>query len=106
MRTDALAVAAAVATVVACGHPKTTQAPAPERSGPAATTTTPAAGSGTAAATTGPRGIGLGGISSPNADPFPSTYHPFRSRPTVIRNATLLTAAGPAIRNGAPTRPA
>ena len=41
-----------------------------------------------------------GGTSVPNADPFPSTYKPFASRPTLIRNVTLLTAAGPAIRNG------
>jgi imidazolonepropionase-like amidohydrolase len=42
----------------------------------------------------------LGAISTPNADPFPSTYRPFPSRPTLIRNVTILTAAGPAIRNG------
>ncbi len=42
-----------------------------------------------------------GAVALPNADPFPSTYHPFASRPTVIRNVTLLTAAGPMIRNGA-----
>jgi imidazolonepropionase-like amidohydrolase len=42
-----------------------------------------------------------GGLSVPNANPFPSTYHPFASRPTVIRNVTILTAAGPAIHNGA-----
>lgn len=41
-----------------------------------------------------------GGTSVPNADPFSSTYRPFPSRPTVIRNVTILTAAGPAIRNG------
>jgi imidazolonepropionase-like amidohydrolase len=46
-------------------------------------------------------GAGLGGISTPNADPFPSTYKPFPSRTTVIRNVTILTAAGPIIRNGA-----
>ena len=46
-------------------------------------------------------GIGLGTTSIPNADPFPSTYVPFPSRTTVIRNVTILTAAGPAIRNGA-----
>jgi imidazolonepropionase-like amidohydrolase len=40
-------------------------------------------------------------LSAPNADPFPSTYRPAPSRPTVIRNVTILTAAGPAIRNGA-----
>jgi imidazolonepropionase-like amidohydrolase len=42
----------------------------------------------------------LGAVSTPNADPFPSTYRPFPSRPTVIRNVTIMTAAGPAIRNG------
>ncbi len=42
----------------------------------------------------------LGGLSLPNANPFPSTYQPFPSRPTVIRNVTILTAAGPTIHNG------
>ncbi len=42
----------------------------------------------------------LGGLSVPNADPFPSTYRPFASRATLIRNATILTAAGPTIRGG------
>jgi imidazolonepropionase-like amidohydrolase len=42
----------------------------------------------------------LGALSTPNADPFPSTYRPFASRPTVIRNVTILSAAGPTIRNG------
>ena len=41
-----------------------------------------------------------GSRSTPNADPFPSTYAPFPSRTTVIRNATILTAAGPTITNG------
>src|SRR5437868_2336987 len=45
--------------------------------------------------------IGRGAASLPNADPFPSTYIPFPSRPTVIRNVNILTAAGPVIRNGA-----
>jgi imidazolonepropionase-like amidohydrolase len=44
---------------------------------------------------------GAGALSLPNADPFPSTYVPFASRPTVIRNVTIMTAAGPTIRNGA-----
>jgi imidazolonepropionase-like amidohydrolase len=44
---------------------------------------------------------GPGALSIPNADPFPSTYVPFPSRPTVIRNVTIMTAAGPTIRNGA-----
>lgn len=43
---------------------------------------------------------GPGGTSVPNANPFPSTYHPFPSRPTLIRNATIMTAAGPSIKNG------
>ena len=43
---------------------------------------------------------GPGGTSLPNANPFPSTYRPFPSRPTVIRNATIMTAAGPSIQNG------
>src|SRR4051812_7705683 len=45
--------------------------------------------------------VARGGTSVPNADPFPSTYVPFASRTTVIRNVNLLTAAGPLIRNGA-----
>src|SRR5258708_39536917 len=43
---------------------------------------------------------GPGGTSSPNADPFPSTYQPFPRRTTLIRNATIMTAAGPTIQNG------
>ena len=44
---------------------------------------------------------GAGALSVPNADPFPSTYKPFASQPTVIRNVNIFTAAGPLIRNGA-----
>lgn len=44
---------------------------------------------------------GFGALSAPNADPFPSSYKPFASRPTVIRNVNILTAATPVIRNGA-----
>jgi imidazolonepropionase-like amidohydrolase len=33
-------------------------------------------------------------------NPYASTYRPLPSEPTVIRNATILTAAGPAITNG------
>ncbi|HEY6219804.1 MAG TPA: hypothetical protein VIV65_07080, partial [Gemmatimonadaceae bacterium] len=56
-----------------------------------------------AQATTPPSTVppGPGSLSLPNADPFPSTYAPYPSRPTVIRNVTILTAAGPTIRNGA-----
>jgi imidazolonepropionase-like amidohydrolase len=44
---------------------------------------------------------GRGGISAPNADPFPSTYKAPAAGPFVIRNATIMTAAGPTIRAGA-----
>jgi imidazolonepropionase-like amidohydrolase len=44
---------------------------------------------------------GPGATSVPNADPFPSTYTRIPSAPFVIRNVTILTAAGPTIRNGA-----
>jgi imidazolonepropionase-like amidohydrolase len=40
-------------------------------------------------------------VSTPNSDPFPSTYRSFPSRTTLIRNVTVLTAAGPTISNGA-----
>src|SRR2546430_6623345 len=43
---------------------------------------------------------GPGGTSLPNADPFPSTYKPFPRRTTLIRNATIMTAAGPTITRG------
>jgi|SRR5450830_638733 len=36
----------------------------------------------------------------PAPNPWASTYKPAASRPTVIRNATILTAAGPAIERG------
>src|SRR5437868_12466497 len=44
---------------------------------------------------------GRGAFSMPNSDPFPSTYKPFPSKTTVIKNVTILTAAGPRITNGA-----
>jgi imidazolonepropionase-like amidohydrolase len=57
--------------------------------------------SSTPARDTAQAGTGLGATSLPNADPFPSTYTPFPSRTTVIRNVNILTAAGPFIKNGA-----
>ncbi|HEY8310538.1 MAG TPA: amidohydrolase [Gemmatimonadaceae bacterium] len=42
---------------------------------------------------------GIGALSIPNANPFPSTYVPFASRTTLIRNATIMTAAGPTMQN-------
>ena len=65
-------------------------------SAPSKTTTSPAPAHDSAQAD-----VGRGGISTPNADPFPSTYVAFPSRTTVIRNVNILTAAGPMIRNGA-----
>ena len=65
-------------------------------SAPSQTTTSP-----TPARDSTQADAGRGGISMPNADPFPSTYVPFPSRTTVIRNVNILTAAGPMIRNGA-----
>ncbi len=44
--------------------------------------------------------LGAGATSRPNADPFLSTYAPFASRATVIRNVNIYTGAGPLIRNG------
>ena len=102
-RRAALVLAACAATRGAIAQ--TPSAPAPG--------TTP--GPTTAGATTGPLGNaastpgtatnrnapGRGGLSLPLADPFPSTYRPVPSGPTVIRNVTVMTAAGPTIRNGA-----
>lgn len=44
---------------------------------------------------------GPGALSVPNLDPFPSTYTPFPSRPTVIRHVNIFTADAPLIRGGA-----
>jgi imidazolonepropionase-like amidohydrolase len=43
---------------------------------------------------------GRGGVASPNDDPFPSTYKTPASTPFIVRNVTVMTAAGPAIRSG------
>ncbi len=59
----------------------------------------PAAQAPAPAATTPPASAGA--TSRPNADPFPSTYQRWASRPTVIRNVNIFTGAGPLIRNGA-----
>src|SRR5262245_3014177 len=68
-----------------------------------APTPAPAAPPSTAPRQEGPASrtaTGPGAVSAPNADPFPSTYRPFASRVTLIRNATVMTAAGPTIANG------
>ena len=72
--------------------PKPTTTPAT----PASTTATPPA----ADAKAPPPPPGKGGLSTPRDDPFPSTYKAPAAPPFAIRNATLLTAAGPVIPNG------
>jgi imidazolonepropionase-like amidohydrolase len=62
----------------------------------------PAAQAPAPAASTAPRpALVAGALSEPNADAFPSTYRPFPSRTTVLRNVNIFTGAGPLIRNGA-----
>ncbi|HET9454079.1 MAG TPA: amidohydrolase [Gemmatimonadaceae bacterium] len=79
----------AVLGVVACTR-AAQSAPAPAQQQPQQQTTS-----------TNRAAPGMGAVSSPNADPFPSTYRPFPSRATLIRNVTVMTAAGPTIQNGA-----
>ena len=43
---------------------------------------------------------GRGGASTPNDDPFPSTYRRPDAKPFVIRHATVMTASGPSIKDG------
>jgi imidazolonepropionase-like amidohydrolase len=81
MRNAAVALAV---VIFACAPAQGSQAPAPQKTGES----------------TQKSGLGAGAISAPNADPFPSTYVAPPSRPTVIRNVTIMTAAGPTIRSG------
>jgi imidazolonepropionase-like amidohydrolase len=87
------AIVLAVGLVACAGQQSATQAPAPAPARTASTDSTTKQTTGT------PAGM-LGALSTPNADPFPSTYRPFASRPTLIKNVTILTAAGPTIRGG------
>jgi imidazolonepropionase-like amidohydrolase len=90
MRMLALALAF---TVVGCAKSApATQAPVPAKAAASASSTSDS----TPPATAGP-----GALSVPNADPFPSTYKPFPSNPTLIENVTIFTAVGPRIVNGA-----
>jgi hypothetical protein len=93
----ALVLAAACSPARPAGAGAQTPTPAPGPTRPSSAS--PAASSTTAAGARASRAAGA--LSTPNADPFPSTYRPFASRPTVIRNVTVMTAAGPTIRNGA-----
>jgi imidazolonepropionase-like amidohydrolase len=80
-----------VGALVACTSAPAQVQTAPE---PAKTDTTHAAAAASEAKP------GPGALSIPNADPYPSRYQPFPSKTTVIKNATILTAAGPTIQNG------
>jgi imidazolonepropionase-like amidohydrolase len=51
------------------------------------------------ATSTGAPGAQPGPAPQGVADPFPSSYTPLSSRPTLIRNATVLTATGPRLDN-------
>jgi imidazolonepropionase-like amidohydrolase len=77
-----------LSAAIACARPAPvpTTAPAPEAAVPAADTTKKAE-------------PGPGSISRPAGDPFESTYRPFPSRSTLIRGATIMTAAGPTLQN-------
>src|SRR5436190_16841738 len=76
------------AGLVACaGHRATEPASAPTPQATRADSASPAAPM-------------RGGVSAANADPFPSTYRAFAARATLIRNVTILTAAGPTIHGG------
>src|SRR4029079_7118936 len=75
-----LLLATVIVAASACAKPKPAQAPTPVKDSVTAT--------------------GPGGVSLPLADPFPSTYVRIASAPLVIRNVTLMTAAGPSIKNG------
>ncbi len=77
-----------LASVAALGCAGTTPTPAPTPAQSVSRDSVP------------PNLAGRGGVSLPNADPFPSTYVPFPSRTLVIRNVSIMTAAGPTIRNG------
>src|SRR5205085_11144997 len=101
MRNSLIALSS-IALLVSCSSgTRTTQASPSPAQVPAPTPTAPVAAEMRRDSAARPGATGTGGTSLPNADPFPSTYRPIASRPTVIRNVTILTAAGPTIRNGA-----
>lgn len=89
MRLASISTAIVVGAVFGCSpSPRTVPVPAPS--------VAPAAPADTAK----PIPPGPGALSSPLADPFPSTYKPFASRTTYISNVAILTAAGPTIQRG------
>src|SRR5688572_11943093 len=84
---------AAIASAIGCATGRAAPAPAAVQAPAAQTQSAPRQDST-------PTPPGAGALSAPNADPFPSTYRPVPSRPIAIRNATIMTAAGPTIPNG------
>jgi imidazolonepropionase-like amidohydrolase len=83
----------AALSLLACSPAKGSQAPAPKVTAAGDSAKSKDSKDSTTTA-------GRGALSVPLADPFPSTYKPFPSKTTVIRNVTILTAAGPRITNG------
>src|SRR5688500_3672604 len=84
---------AAIASAIGCATGRAAPAPAAVQAPAAQTQSAPRQDST-------PTPPGAGALSAPNSDPFPSTYRPVPSRPIAIRNATIMTAAGPTIRTG------
>ncbi len=97
MRSTSLALLCIASIACASNQPPSTAA---------APTSSPTTNASTATASTASKqgrdsagAPGMGALSLPNANPFPSTYKPFPSRTTLIRNATIMTAAGPSMQN-------
>ncbi|MEP7086963.1 MAG: amidohydrolase, partial [Gemmatimonadota bacterium] len=88
-----IVVFAAALSVLACSQAKGSQAPTPQVAAAGDSAKAPKVSKDTSKS-------GSGALSIPNADPFPSTYKAFPSKTTVIKNVTILTAAGPRINNG------
>ncbi|MGQ0640658.1 MAG: amidohydrolase family protein [Gemmatimonadaceae bacterium] len=88
MRRTLFLIVAATACSRASSAPAPAAAPAPAQATPATDTTKKAQ-------------PGPGALSEPNADAFVSSYRPFTARTTFIRNATIMTAAGPTLQNAA-----
>jgi imidazolonepropionase-like amidohydrolase len=82
----------------ATARPPSRQAPASPATSTPPTTAAPAAAPAAAATRAGPAAPA---VAATEAVAFPSTYAPLPARPTLIRNAMILTATGPAIENGA-----
>ncbi len=86
----------AIASALGCASGRAAPPPAPAV--PASGSSAPSQAAPKQDSTPTPPGAGA--VSTPNADPFPSTYRPVPSGSVAIRNATILTAVGPTIRNG------